>query len=114
MTQEQVRKWVQDLIEKNNLHVFYTSRLWLNLREEVLREHKYECQRCKERGFYKRADTVHHQKYVKKRPELALSKTYVFEGKEYKNLIPLCHNCHEEVHDYRRKKKKKLLTEERW
>ncbi|KJF26066.1 HNH endonuclease [Clostridium aceticum] len=105
---------MQNLINTNNLHAFYTSSYWLNLREEILKDHKYECQKCKERGFYKKATHVHHVQYVKKHPRLALSKTYIFQGKEYKNLIPLCHNCHEEEHDHRQRKKKKLLTEERW
>jgi Predicted restriction endonuclease len=112
--QDEVGRWVQALIDSNNLHAFYVSAYWLRLRSEVLLEYKHECQHCKEQGYYKHADTVHHVQYVRKHPRLALSKTYIFEGKERRNLIPLCHNCHEEVHGYRQKKKKKLLTEERW
>jgi len=111
---EEVRKWIQSLIDVNNLHEFYTSSSWLKVRAEVLEDYKSECQHCKQRGFYKRADTVHHVQYVKKHPELVLNKTFEYEGKEHKNLIPLCHACHEHVHDYRRKKKEKPLTEERW
>lgn len=112
--QDSVGRWVQGLIDDDKLHRFYVSSQWLRLRDEVLDEHKYECQRCKERGFYKRANTVHHVNYVRKHPRLALSKVYAFQGKERKNLIPLCHSCHEEVHGYRQKKKKKPLTDERW
>ncbi|EHQ88443.1 putative restriction endonuclease [Desulfosporosinus youngiae DSM 17734] len=112
--QDEVGRWVQSLIDSNNIHAFYVSSYWLRLRAEVLLEFKNECRHCKARGFYKRADTVHHVQYVRRYPRLALSKVYIFEGKEYKNLIPLCHNCHEEVHGYRQKKKKKPLTEERW
>ncbi len=112
--QESVRNWVQSLVDSNNLHDFYTSSAWLRLRAEVLEEYKYECQHCKQRGFYKKADTVHHVQFVKKHPMLALSKTYIYDGKWYKNLVPLCHACHEQVHDYRRKRKEKPLTEERW
>ncbi len=111
---ENVRDWVQSLIDDNNLHEFYTSSAWLRLRAEVLNEYKHECQHCKDKGFYTRADTVHHVQFVKKHPDLALSKTYIYNGKEYINLMPLCHSCHELVHDYRRKKKKEQLTEERW
>jgi len=110
----EVGRWVQSLIDGNKLHDFYVSSLWLRLRAEVLLEFKYECQHCKERGYYKRADTVHHIQYVRKHPSLALSKVYVFQGKEIRNLIPLCHACHEMVHGYRKKKKGKPLTEERW
>jgi len=112
--QDEVGRWVQSLIDADNLHAFYVSDPWIKLRVDVLEEHKYECQRHKDLGFYKRANTVHHVQYVRKYPHLALSKVYVFEGKEYKNLIPLCHACHEEAHGYRQKEKKKPLTEERW
>lgn len=115
MTQEELGNWINELIEKDNLHVFYTSTVWLKVRAEVLKEDKNECQHCKARGFYTKANHVHHVNYVKKRPELALSKWYVdWEGNMGRNLISLCRNCHERIHDYRRTKKKKFLTEERW
>lgn len=38
---------------------------------------------------------------------------YVARTKK-RNLISLCHDCHEEVHGYRKKEEKKPLTEERW
>lgn len=112
--QDEVGRWVQGLIDANNIHAFYVSGPWQNLRDDVLDEYKHECQHCKERGYYKRANTVHHVQYVRKHPRLALSKFYIFEDREYKNLIPLCHKCHEIVHGYRQKKKEKPLTEERW
>lgn len=112
--QDEVGAWVQSLIDENNIHAFYVSSYWLKLREEVLREHKYECQKCKKRGFYTKATHVHHVQYVRKHPRYALSKAYLFKDKEHKNLIPLCHNCHEEEHGHRQKEKKKPLTPERW
>ncbi len=114
--QDEVGRWVQHLIDKNNLHMFYTSSYWLNLREEVLREQHYECQICKEKGFYTKANHVHHVQFVKKHPRLALSKTYMFQGKAYRNLIAVCKDCHETVcHPERlRWNKKEPLTEERW
>jgi 5-methylcytosine-specific restriction protein A len=114
MNQAELVQWLNDLIASNNLHEFYTSSVWLKLRAEVLEEFKHECQDCKARGYYKKADTVHHVQYVKKHPELALSKFYEFAGKIYRNLIALCHECHERRHEYRQKEKKKPLTEERW
>lgn len=111
---DEVGRWVQQLINENKLHIFYTSSYWLNLRKEVLQEHKYECQDCKARGYYTKANHVHHVQYVRKHPRFALSKTYTFQGKEYKNLIPLCHDCHEQRHGYRQKEKKEPLTPERW
>lgn len=114
MTEEQVFKWISKLIEEDRLEKFYNSKEWRKLRREVLTEHKNECQMCKAKGFYKRANTVHHVQYVRKHPRYALSKTYVFQEKEYKNLIPLCHDCHEEIHGHRQKEKKEPLTEEKW
>ena len=98
-------------------HKFYTWSRWLAVREEVLRADRYECQWCKEkRRRYTRADTVHHVNHFKDRPDLALEK----EDKDpathttRRNLISLCHDCHEEAHGYRKRKTGELLTEERW
>lgn len=113
--EEQVEKWVSKLIAEDRLEEFYNSRYWRRVRKEVLKEYKYECQDCKAKGFYSKADAVHHVQYVRKHPRYALSKVYVFQGKVYINLIPLCHDCHELRHPERlRKEKKEPLTEERW
>lgn len=76
--QDEVGRWVQSLIDANRLHDFYVSSLWINLRLDVLQDYKGECQHCKERGYYTKANIVHHVQYVKKHPHLALSKGYVF------------------------------------
>ncbi len=99
---------------KNDIHRFYTWSKWLKVRGEVLKEDKYECQDCKEKGIYTKATTVHHDNFVRKHPELALEKNYVYDGKTKRNLISLCFNCHEARHGYRKKNKHKLITEERW
>ncbi len=113
--QDEVGRIIEQLIDSDNLHAFYTSSEWLNLRAAVLEVHKFECQHCKAKGFYKKATTVHHIQFVRRHPRLALSKTYFYLEKEYKQLIPLCHDCHEAVHDYRSSKKKEMpLTIERW
>ncbi len=112
--QDEVSKWVSKLIAENRLEEFYNSKYWRRLRKEVLIEHKYECQDCKARGFYTKANHVHHVQFVRRHPSLALSKVYLFQSKEYRNLIPLCHDCHEQRHGYRQKEKKEPLTEERW
>lgn len=114
--EDDVGKWVGGLIAEDTLKDFYNSKYWRSLRKEVLNDYKHECQQCKSRGFYTKANHVHHVQYVRMHPRYALSKTYIFKGKEYINLIPLCHNCHEEVHGYRQKDKdkEKPLTEERW
>ena len=69
---------------------------------------------CKQRGFYQKANTVHHVQYVRNHPRLALSRAYTFQGIEHENLLPLCHNCHEEIHNHRVKIQKEYLTEEKW
>ncbi|MGI6634192.1 MAG: HNH endonuclease [Christensenellales bacterium] len=88
---------------------FYKSMEWERLRLQVLRMDHFECQRHKERGRYKRANTVHHVLELKDRPDLATSIWH--EGK--RQLISLCKECHEEVHGYRTKTKEPL-TPERW
>lgn len=114
MTEEQCGKWISRLIAEDKLEEFYNSPAWRKLRKEVLTENKNECQDCKARGYFTKANHVHHVQYVTKHPRLALSKTYIFQGQEYKNLVPLCHDCHEIRHGYRQKEKKEPLTEERW
>jgi 5-methylcytosine-specific restriction protein A len=114
MTQNELVQWITKLIKADNLHEFYTSSQWLKLRAEILAEYKHECQDCKAKGFYTKANHVHHVQYVRKHPELAMSRVYMFGDKEYVNLIPLCHNCHEVRHGYRQAVKKEPLTVERW
>lgn len=104
---------MEECIEEN-IHGFYVWGKWKAKRKEVLRLDKNECQIFRRRGKYTRATTVHHVKYVKKHPELALEIWYTFKGKRQRNLISLCHDCHEEVHGYRKKDKKEPLTEEKW
>jgi 5-methylcytosine-specific restriction endonuclease McrA len=114
LTEDEISKWISKLIAEDRLEEFYNSKEWRHLRKEVLDEYKHECQDCKGKGYYTKADTVHHQQYVRKHPRFALSKTYTFKDKEYINLVPLCHDCHEIRHGYRVKDKKEPLTVERW
>ena len=94
---------------------FYKTPAWRKLRAEILKQDKYECQLCKKRGYYRRANTVHHIKPIEKYPELALSKYYIDEnGKKQRNLISVCRECHEREHEYRQNEKPEPLTPERW
>lgn len=106
-------EFVQECIEED-IHRFYTWGKWKTVRSKVLSMDKGECQICKSRGKYTKATTVHHVNYVKKHPEMALDIYYTYNGRKKRNLISLCHDCHEEVHGYRKPEKKKPLTEERW
>ena len=98
-------------------HKFYAWGRWLAVRREVLQVDKYECQSCKTTyRRYRKADTVHHVNHFKARPDLALEMYYTDPATHQKrrNLISLCHDCHEEAHGYRKRKIEPPLTEERW
>ena len=93
----------------------YESKEWRRLRKLVLAEDKGECQYCKAKGKYTKANTVHHVNYLKLHPELALEKYYKDDdGVTKRNLISLCHNCHEHIHEWVQKEKEEPLTIERW
>jgi 5-methylcytosine-specific restriction endonuclease McrA len=85
----------------------------MQLKKTVLEENNYECAECKRQGILTRYDvdkngrrklisTVHHVQFVRRHPELALSRTYVFNGKTYVNLIPVCKKCHNKLHPEKR------------
>jgi len=89
MTQTELVNWINALIKHNNIKAFYNSALWEHVRQEVLSEQHYECKRCKDKGKYSKAVTVHHKHYLRKHPELALTKS---------NLEAICGDCHFEEH----------------
>lgn len=94
---------------------FYESKEWRRLRKLVLAEDKGECQHCKAKGKYTEANTVHHVNYLLLHPELGLEKFYVNDdSKTKRNLISLCHNHHEEIHQWVRKELPEQLNQERW
>ena len=111
----EVGVWIAGFIATGNVHKFYTSPAWERLRAEVLREDRHECQHCKARGCYTRANTVHHVMHVRDHPELALSRYYMDErGKPQRQLVSLCFACHEKEHEKERGKTEEPLTPERW
>lgn len=95
--------WINKLIGYHNLKAFYNCALWEHLRLEVLKEQHNECQLCKDKGLFSEAVTVHHIKYVRQQPELALTKS---------NLMSLCKECHYKIHH--KYEPKEQLNEERW
>lgn len=106
---EFVRKCIDE-----DIHKFYIWRKWVNLRKEVLRMDKHECQECKRRGKYTRADTVHHVNHVKNYPELALSIWFIdSKGNKKRNLESVCRECHTHLHP-ELLLVKEPLTIERW
>ncbi|MBU9728279.1 HNH endonuclease [Lachnospiraceae bacterium ASD4241] len=116
MTQEDLEKYINHLLASGKLWKFYKHPEWMELRQEVLNDFHNECQDCKKRGIHTRAGSVHHAQYVRSHPRLALSKTYMYDGKEYQNLIPLCKACHNARHPEKgnRKRKDRFMNEERW
>ena len=94
MNTTQLVQWINTLIRYHNIKAFYNSALWENLRQEVLEEQHYECQVCKVKGMYSPAEAVHHVKFLRQHPELALKE------------------CHYEVHH--KAENKPQLNEERW
>ena len=97
---------------------FYRSKRWRAVRRQVLQADHYECQNCRFKyNRYRKADTVHHINPFKLRPDLALEPTYHDPAthKQRRNLISLCHDCHEEAHGYRMAPEKiQPVTAERW
>ena len=105
---------IKALIDTPRAIKFLQSKPWRDKRECLFRKHNYECLLCKERGQYSRAIILHHVWYKDKHPELALAEFYYSGGKPYMQLMPLCHECHEEMHGHRHTKKREPITPERW
>ena len=117
-TDKPLAKWIRELIRADRIIVFYKTDDWLELKEEVLQDHHYECQGCLKNGKYKRADVVHHVNHVRTHPHLALSKYYTdSKGEKQKNLLPLCNACHGLEHPEKfgnQQGKEKFTNVERW
>ena len=109
--------WIKQLIKANKVEVFYLTDDWKELRLDVLEAFHFECQECLKKGEYTRANCVHHVNEVRKRPELAMSRTYIDnEGNTQYQLVPLCNTCHNLIHDKlgEWQRKDKFFNEERW
>ncbi|MGL5765662.1 MAG: HNH endonuclease [Sarcina sp.] len=114
MERDKLVTWIKELIQEGKLWKFYKSKEWRKEKAEVLKEQKDECQECKRQGKITKADTVHHVQFVRKHPGLALSKYYIYQGKQYRNLIAVCAACHNKLHPEKLFKKKEQLNEEKW
>ena len=114
MNKLELKKWIEELLYQGKIDDFYKSKYWRKVREQVLKEQKEECQECLKLGKVTKANTVHHVQFVDRHPELALSKFYTYKGKQYRNLICVCPDCHNKLHPEKHKQKKELINEERW
>lgn len=70
---------------------FYKSRRWELLRSAILRRDGYMCQYCKMNNKRTNATCVHHVFPLQSYPQYAL---------EHWNLMSLCDNCHDEMHNH--------------
>lgn len=105
-----MRKELKEYIKKGLVKRFYNSSDWKITRIQALNRDNNECQRCKAEGKFSRAESVHHIKHLKARPDLALELT---------NLVSLCNECHnlehpEKIEIITANKKDRLETTERW
>ena len=100
-----VAKWVTGLIARDRVDLFYKNAAWLRTRAEVLRDNHYECQMCKAKGVLTEANTVHHMQELRKRPDLALCRD---------NLMPVCPDCHYQIHHGREANGGKVWDDEQW
>lgn len=86
----------------NTDKAFYDSAAWRRMRAKVLAEFHGECQDClkKSPALYTPAVHVHHEAHVDTHPGWALSEFYVDpnSGEVKRNLVPLCHDCHDRRH----------------
>ena len=96
-------EWIKELIRSGDTALFYNTRAWGELRDRKRKAEHYECERCRAKGKYKPGNVVHHKKYLRYFPELAL---------DYDNLECLCDECHYDEHH--RAENKPQLNEERW
>ncbi len=103
------------MIDSGGEHGFYLWTDWKNLREDVLRMDRWECQLCRARGRYSRGEIVHHVRHLRDRPDLALSIWDPDTGE--RQLITVCKACHEAEHPEAlrwRESQAEPVTEERW
>ena len=70
--------------------IFYKTAKWKNKRGKILRRDEYMCRECRRYGRTTPATTVHHIYPIEQYPEWNLASW---------NMISLCHECHNKMHD---------------
>ena len=94
-----LEQYIKNLIKEDKIYKFYKTDEWKQLRQQILFENHNECIMCRQKGVITMANCVHHNKYVRTNPRLALSKYYINDkGEKCINLVALCDNHHNEVH----------------
>lgn len=79
---------------------FYNSKEWHTARELYLKKKGRLCERCLSLGKYTAADTVHHIIHLNARN---IKDEKIALGED--NLMALCKDCHNIIHERKRKKR---------
>ena len=90
---ENVKRWRKAYDEKrqdDKYKKFYKSSRWKFLRSHVLKRDNYVCQECIKENKLTVCSTVHHIVSIKEDFSKALDED---------NLITLCHECHNKIHE---------------
>ena len=98
MDNKDLANWINELIKEDKLYRFYKSREFTELRARVLDDAHHECQYCRARGRITKATIAHHEYYVRDYPQYALSQYVMDEEGMHRNLVAVCHRCHEDIH----------------
>lgn len=69
---------------------FYNTKEWKRLRQKKFEDCDGLCERCRERGIVCECNAVHHI--------VPLDEDFS-RRLDYKNLICVCYNCHDEYHN---------------
>ena len=69
---------------------FYKNKKWVVKRAKILKRDKYECQNCRRYFRSKEGKVVHHIYFFEDYSELGLVNW---------NLISLCNECHNKMHN---------------
>lgn len=102
------------LCDSHRQERFYKDAAWRRLRAQLIDGAHRECALCRERGRVSRAVMVHHVWFLTAHPELAYAREYYSGGRAYPQLLPLCHDCHEAVHQHRHTTIREPVSLERW
>lgn len=77
--------------DKDITESFYHSKEWRQVRKEVLKRDKKECQICKSLGKVTLDNLLVHHIYI--------LEYYYSKRLDIDNLITVCHSCHELIHN---------------
>lgn len=105
MSEKILKKLKRILSEDTKLYRCYQISQWKRVRELALSRDRFECQDCKDKGLYSRAEDVHHILELKERPDLFL---------DTNNIVSLCKDCHNKRHKRFQYTEKEFENEEKW